>query len=83
MNASNNKTKIQLPSRAKQSAMEQAISEEQRIHALAKKWVELHAKRKTRDQMDALLEGLPEPMQRKVYLLGQRLSAGLPYKIAQ
>jgi hypothetical protein len=79
----NNKPKIQLPSRKKADAVEAAVSEERRVRALAEKWAELHAKPKTRDQMDALLVGLPEATARKVYLLGQRLAAGLPYKVAK
>jgi hypothetical protein len=68
---------VQLPSRAK---LEQLSDEE--IIALAKKWVALHADQKTRDKMDDLLKNMAEPTQRKVILLGQRISAGLPIKIA-
>lgn len=80
--------KHQLPSRIKKTEPEKLPekpprTDEGRIFALAKQWAELHAKPKTRDQMDALLEGLPEPDQRRVYLLGQRLAAGLPFKLAK
>jgi hypothetical protein len=65
------------------AARQKPQTDEGKIFALAKQWAELHAKPKQRDKMDDLLVGLPEETQRKVYLLGQRLAAGLPYKLAE
>lgn len=83
------KQKIQLPSQIRKAAEPTAAAPEKRagddeikIRELAHEWARLHSKANTRDQMDALLVGLPEPMQRKVYLCGQRIAAGLSPKIA-
>jgi hypothetical protein len=88
MSENNNKPKIQLPSRLKVKSEDppeykaNAQTDDKRVRELAQQWADLHAKPKQRDKMDELLAGLPEPMQRKVILCGQRIAAGLSPKIA-
>jgi len=47
----------------------------------AKDWAHLHRNPKTRPRMDAILDGLSEADQRRVYLCGQRIVGGLPIKV--
>jgi hypothetical protein len=60
--------------------VKEPLTEEQ-VYDRAKDWAHLHKNPKTRDQMDKLLEGLSPPDQRRVYLCGQRVAGGLPYKV--
>lgn len=47
----------------------------------AAKWARLHRKPETRSKMDTALEGISQADQRRVYLCGQRIAAGLPAKV--
>lgn len=47
----------------------------------AKKWARLHRNEKTRSRMDECLDGISEADQRRVYLCGQRIVAGMPIKV--
>ena len=47
----------------------------------ARDWAHLHAKPTTRNQMDAILEGLSSADQRRVYLCGQRIAGGLKPRV--
>lgn len=47
----------------------------------AERWARLHSNQKLRGRMDAVLEGLTDEDQRRVYLCGQRMVAGLPLKV--
>jgi hypothetical protein len=60
-----------------------AALDESELRHRAQRWAELHANPKTRAEMDSLLAGLTEAEQRTVYLNGQRLRAGMPYKPVQ
>jgi hypothetical protein len=75
------KPKVQLPSQIKKQDQPKPLSDAD-IITLARHWARLHAKPSLRGAMDDLLKELPEPVQRKVILCGQRIAAGLPPKIA-
>jgi len=62
--------------------MENKQQTEEQLIERARQWVAFHAKEETRDKMDEVLEGLTEADQRRVTLCGQRLSGGLPPRIA-
>lgn len=47
----------------------------------ATRWARLHASIKTREKMDAVLDGLSKADQRRVYLCGQRIACGLSVKV--
>ena len=47
----------------------------------AAKWARLHRKPETRSKMDTCLAGISDADQRRVYLCGQRIAAGLPAKV--
>lgn len=50
---------------------------------LARDWARLHENPKTRDKMDAVVEGLSGADTRRVVLCGQRIRAGLTPRIAK
>lgn len=47
----------------------------------ASKWARLHRKPETRSKMDTCLEGISQADQRRVYLCGQRIAAGMDAKV--
>ena len=47
----------------------------------AAKWARLHRKPETRAKMDTALQGISEADQRRVYLCGQRIAAGMDAKV--
>ena len=47
----------------------------------AAKWARLHRKPETRSKMDTVLEGISQADQRRVYLCGQRIAAGMDAKV--
>lgn len=51
------------------------------VRERAGKWARLHRKPETRSRMDACLEGISKADQRRVYLCGQRIAAGLSPKV--
>ena len=53
---------------------------EEELRYRAQRWAELHANPKDRAKMDTQLLNLSEEDQRVVYLNGQRIRAGMPYK---
>jgi hypothetical protein len=57
-----------------------ALTNEQVVER-ARDWAQLHSKEKTRSKMDEVLEGLSSADQRRVYLCGQRIAAGLSAKV--
>ena len=74
--------KHQLPSRAKKTLVDGAISNEVIIEK-AHEWAALHANKKTRDKMDEVIAGLDERTARKIVLCGQRISGGLEPKVVK
>jgi hypothetical protein len=72
------KPKVPLPSTLKKAA----VSSEDRLLSLARRWADLHSKPKQRDKMDEILVGLSEAEARRVILCGQRIASGLTPKIA-
>lgn len=57
------------------------LTDAEKLQARAEEWARLHSNPRLRPEMDRLLEGLCPADQRTVYLNGQRLRAGMPYKI--
>lgn len=57
-----------------------ALTDDQ-VAERAQRWAILHKQEKNRAKMDAVIEGLSDHDQRRVYLCGQRMSAGLPLKV--
>jgi hypothetical protein len=57
------------------------ILTEEEVAARAQRWARFHGNIKYRDKMDEVLEGLSKADQRRVYLCGQRMVAGLPLKV--
>ena len=47
----------------------------------AGKWARFHRKPETRNRMDECLEGISKADQRRVYLCGQRIAAGIAPKV--
>lgn len=47
----------------------------------AAKWARLHRKPETRTKMDECLAGISQADQRRVYLCGQRIAAGMDAKV--
>lgn len=60
--------------------MKEPLTNEQ-VASRAQSWARMHANPNYRDKMDTVLEGLSEADQRRVYLCGQRMAAGLPLKV--
>jgi hypothetical protein len=48
----------------------------------AERWARFHSKPNLRNRMDECLEGITDADQRRVYLCGQRIAAGLKAKVA-
>jgi hypothetical protein len=51
------------------------------VRERAQRWARLHKIEKYRPQMDEVLNGLSADDQRRVYLCGQRIAGGLPFKV--
>jgi len=49
----------------------------------AHEWAHFHRNPRSRDRMDEALKGLCKADQRKVYLCGQRIAAGLTVRLAK
>lgn len=77
----NNKTSAPKPT--KNGKKPQSPLTDAQIIDLAREWARLHENPKTRDKMDAVIEGLSGADARRIYLCGQRIRAGLTPRIAK
>ena len=61
--------------------MSKEILNDDQVRARAQRWALLHKLPKNRGKMDEILADLSEADQRRVYLCGQRISAGMTPKV--